>query len=107
MGGQWLPQNSDLTGRGLVTKELATRQRHARNRDRRQKGASARRQHGDGRRSAGGCLHSAFLLPQETFDRRQLPDVFGAGGKGAQTVACLCNAGDQRYEGIYAFRSGG
>ena len=105
MGGQWLPQDSGLTGRGLVTKELATRQRHARNRDRRQKGASARRQHGDGRRSAGGCLHSAFLLPQETFDCRQLPNVSRAGGKGAEAVAGLRNAGDQWHEGLYPLRS--
>ena len=49
----------------------------------------SRRQHGDGRRAAGWGLHSAFLLSQETFHRRQLPYVSGAGGKGAQTLpAC-------------------
>ena len=34
-------------------------------------------------------VYSAFLLPQETFDRRQLPDVFGAGGKAPKPLpAC-------------------
>lgn len=107
MGGQWLPQNSDLTGRGLITKNWL-------------QGSDMLEIEIDGKKAQVpdgstvmdaaqqvGVYISAFLLPQETFDRRQLPDVFGAGGKGAQTVACLCNAGDQRYEGIYAFRSGG
>jgi NADH-quinone oxidoreductase subunit G len=47
-----------------------------------------------------------ILLPQETFDRRQLPHVSCAGGKGAEAVAGLRNAGDQRHEGLYPLRTG-
>ena len=48
--------------------------------------------------------HPAFLLSQEAVDRRQLPHVPGAGGEGAEAAAGLCNAGDQRHEGVDPFR---
>jgi hypothetical protein len=46
-----------------------------------------------------GHLHPAFLLPQETVHRRQLPHVPGGSGKGAQAPAGLRHAGHRRHEG--------
>lgn len=51
-------------------------------------------------------LYPAFLLPQEALDRCQLPHVSGTGREGAEAPACLRDAGDQRHEGIHAFRTG-
>ena len=45
---------------------------------------------------------AAFLLPQETVDRGQLPHVHGRGGEGAETVAGLCHAGHRRHEDFHA-----
>ena len=67
---------------------------------------SVRRQHGDGCGQPGRHLHPAFLLSQETVDRRQLPHVPGAGREGAEAAAGLRDAGDQRHEGVDAFRAG-
>ena len=51
---------------------------------------------------AGRGVHPAFLLPQETLHRRQLPHVSGAGREGTEAAARLRDPGDQRHEGIHA-----
>ena len=52
-----------------------------------------------------GRLRAALLLPQEAVDRGELPHVPRGGREGAQAAAGVRDPGDQRHEGLHAFRA--